>query len=138
LLLRQGARCARQDQCRRRPEPCGRRIRSPTRRSIMPLYRLVPIAAPDDPNWDRALNQGEVVVRARSSGEARAIAALAEAEAAAGEPALATTQVRASAFMDDKLYAVRDEPNGQWPEEGEPGVVDAAFAFPPDYVAMDD
>ena len=104
----------------------------------MPLYRLVPIAAPDDTNWDRALNQGEVVVRARSSGEARAIAALEEAEAAAGEPALATTQVRASAFMDDKLYGVEDETGGAWPADGEPGVVDGAFTFPPDYVPADD
>ena len=43
----------------------------------MPIYRLLPSAPPDDPNWDRALNQGEVVVRAASSGAARAMAALA-------------------------------------------------------------
>ena len=34
----------------------------------MPVYRLVPIAAADDPNWDRAVNHGEIVVRAASSG----------------------------------------------------------------------
>jgi len=31
------------------------------------LYRLVPTARPDDSNWDRAPNRGEVVVRARSA-----------------------------------------------------------------------
>ncbi len=104
----------------------------------MPLYRLRPTARPGDTNWDRAINQGEIVVRARSSGEARALAALEEAEAAAGAPAAATTQVRASAFMDEKLYTVEDEPAGRWPAEGPAGVVDGMFDIPRSYVPIGD
>jgi len=80
------------------------------------LYRLVPTARPDDPNWDRAPNRGEVVVRARSSGDARVVAAQAETEE--GAAGLFTTEVRASAFMDEKLYTVRDEPEGRHPIDG--------------------
>ena len=42
------------------------------------LYRLVPVAAPDDPNWDSAPNHGEVLVRAYSAADARIVAAEAE------------------------------------------------------------
>lgn len=80
------------------------------------LYRLVPVAHPDDPNWDRAPNRGEVVVRARSSGDARVVAAQAETEE--GAAGIFTTAVRASAFMDEKLYHVRDEPAGRYPLAG--------------------
>jgi hypothetical protein len=45
----------------------------------MTIYRLVPSAPADDPNWGLAINHGEVVVRAHTTGEARAIAALEEA-----------------------------------------------------------
>lgn len=104
----------------------------------MPVYRLVPIAAPDDPNWDRALNQGEVVVRASSSGEARAIAALEEARAAIGKMPQSTTQVRASALRDEKLYAVRDDHSGEFPAAGPVQVLRAHFSFPPGYVTQQD
>lgn len=96
----------------------------------MPIYRLVPSAAPDDPNWDRALNQGEVVVRASSTGEARAMAALEEARAATGEVPDSTTQVRASAFRDEKLYTVRDDTSGEFPEAGPVQVLRGRFSFP--------
>jgi hypothetical protein len=104
----------------------------------MSIYRLVPIAAPGDPNWDRALNQGEVVVRAGSAGEARAVAAIAEAAAAVGREPELTTQVGHSALMDDKLYAVREEEIGQYPAEGPPEVLSAAFRFPEGYTMHDD
>ena len=104
----------------------------------MAIYRLVPIADADDPNWDRAINHGEIVVRAVATGEARAIAALAEAEAATGRTPLATTQVRASAFMDEKLYAVRQAPFDAWPAEGPSEVLAGSFQFPDDYVPMVD
>lgn len=104
----------------------------------MPLYRLVPIAAPDDSNWDRAINQGEVVVRARSSGEARAIAAIAEAAAATGTTPELTTQVTASALLDEKLYAVREEGAGTYPIEGPDEVLSASFHFPRGYSMHDD
>lgn len=80
------------------------------------IYRLVPTARPDDPNWDRAPNRGEVVVRARSSGDARVVAAQAETEE--GRAGLFTTEVKASAFLDEKLYTVRDEPEGRHPSNG--------------------
>jgi hypothetical protein len=101
----------------------------------MPAYRLVPVAGDHDPNWDRAINQGEVVVRAHSSGEARAVAALAEAAAAGA--VVPSTQVSASAFMDDKLYTVRDEPPGRW-SDGPAGILEARWRFPSGYVPSDD
>lgn len=85
------------------------------------LYRLIPAALPDDPNWDRAPNRGEVVVRARTSGDARVVAAQAESEE--GRAGLFTTTVRASAFLDEKLYAVRDEPEGRFSASGPRGVL---------------
>jgi hypothetical protein len=104
----------------------------------MSVYRLIPAAAPDDPNWDRAFDQGEVVVRAGSAGEARAIAAIAEAAAALGREPELTTQVGHSALMDDKLYAVREEDIGQYPAEGPSEVLSAAFRFPTGYTMHDD
>lgn len=80
------------------------------------LYRLVPTARPEDPNWGRAPNRGEVVVRAKSSGDARVVAAQAETEE--GKAGLFTTEVKASAFLDDKLYTVRDEPPGRYRVNG--------------------
>lgn len=74
----------------------------------MHVYRLVPIAPPDDPNWDRAINRGEIVVLARSSGEARAIAAIADSDTDNGIAKI-TTQVAASAVLDSKLYGLRHE-----------------------------
>jgi hypothetical protein len=87
------------------------------------LYRLVPIARPDDPNWERAPNRGEVVVRARSSGDARVVAA--QEETSEGRAGLFTTKLTASAFLDEKLYTVRDEPSGQYPPDGPRIVLDA-------------
>jgi hypothetical protein len=86
------------------------------------LYRLIPIAGPDDTNWDRAPNRGEVVVRARSSGDARVVAAQAETED--GRAGIFTTAVSASAFLDEKLYAVRDEASGRYPIDGPREVVE--------------
>lgn len=89
------------------------------------LYRLVPVARPDDPNWDRAPNRGEVVVRARSSGDARVVAAQAETEEGMGGQF--TTKVRASAFMDEKLYTVRDEPPDDYPVAGPRAVLEGSI-----------
>lgn len=47
------------------------------------VYRLIPTALSCH-DWDLSLNQGEVLVQARSSGEARAIAASAEARSFGG------------------------------------------------------
>jgi len=73
----------------------------------MGIYRLRPIARPDDQNWDHATNQGDVVVRARSSGDARVVASEAEAIASGITDLKATTKLIASAFRDPKLYSVQ-------------------------------
>ena len=87
------------------------------------LYRLVPIAAANDPRWDMATYQGEVVVRAYSAADARIVAADAEIDyrdvpAAPGD---GNTTDMASAFRDDKLYTVVDEPPGEHPPRGPAG-----------------
>lgn len=95
------------------------------------IYRLVPAARPDDPNWDRAMNQGEVVVRAVSSGDARVVAAYGEAQAISLKEPKGTTQVTASAFRDSKLYTVHLDTSGEFPAEGPRGVLRAMFELPP-------
>ena len=102
----------------------------------MAIYRLVPAAPPDDPGWELSLNQGEVVVRARSSGEARALAALAEASHRTNAVPLSTTQVIASAFRDEKLYTVHEDVSGVYPEAGPDDVLSADFHFPADFVPL--
>ncbi|MHC1550873.1 hypothetical protein [Phyllobacterium sp. K27] len=72
------------------------------------VYRLVPTASPDDPRWENSPFQGEVVVVARTTGDARIVAAgreldFMEVDAA---PADDVTTFNASAFRDDKLYTV--------------------------------
>lgn len=72
------------------------------------LYRLVPVAPADDPRWDNSPNHGEVVVAARTSGDARLVAAgreldFMEVDAAPGDD---VTTINASAFRDEKLYTV--------------------------------
>lgn len=101
------------------------------------LFRLVPTARPDDPNWGRAACQGEVVVRARSAGEARALAAQAEARAL-GFASGSTTQVIASAFRDPRLYGVRREPEDSHAAAGPPGVLHARFVSPAAGLVMHD
>ncbi|WP_313664983.1 hypothetical protein [Shinella sp.] len=90
------------------------------------LYRLVPIAAPSDPNWDNAQNQGEVVVRARSSGDARVVAAEAELDFTEIDalPGDGNSTTSSSAFRNEKLYTVVDETNSAYSIDGPRGVVD--------------
>ncbi|MHB1104328.1 MAG: hypothetical protein ACYC0C_16450 [Devosia sp.] len=90
------------------------------------LYRLVPTARPDDPNWDRAPNRGEALVRARSSSDARVVATQAERQRAV--VGIFTTEVRASAFLDEKLYTVRDEPTSRYPSAGPRTVLEGVAA----------
>ena len=90
------------------------------------LYRLVPIAEADDPRWDMATCQGEAIVRAYSPADARLVAAEAEddyldVKAAPGDGNSTTS---ASAFRDDKLYTVIDEPAGSHPANGAREVVE--------------
>lgn len=79
------------------------------------LYRLVPTASPDDPRWENSPFQGEVVVAARTTGDARIVAAgreldFMEVDAA---PADDVTTFNASAFRDDKLYTVIEIESGR-------------------------
>jgi hypothetical protein len=79
------------------------------------VYRLVPTAAPDDPRWANSPNKGEVVVAARTSGDARLVAAgreldFMEVDAA---PAEDVTTAQASAFRSDLLYTVIEMDRGR-------------------------
>jgi hypothetical protein len=104
----------------------------------MPIYRLVPAAQPDDPSWDRAPCHGEVLVRASSSGEARAIAAMEEAVAGGARKLHSTTQVIASAFRDPLLYTVIEDESGEFPAAGPVRVVRGNFTFAKHVTEHDD
>lgn len=84
------------------------------------LFRLVPVAAATDTNWDLAPNQGEVVVRARSSGDARVVAAEAELDYLEIDalPGDGNSTTSSSAFRNEKLYTVVDETGPAYPLEG--------------------
>jgi hypothetical protein len=82
------------------------------------IYRLWPIARPYDQNWDHATNQGEAIVRAHSSGDARVVASEAEAMASGIDHPKATTKLLASAFRDPKLYAVQRIYDAPFPGAG--------------------
>jgi hypothetical protein len=72
------------------------------------LYRLVPTAELDDPRWENSPYQGEVTVAARSSGDARIVAAARELDYMEidAKPAEDVTTAMASAFRSEKLYTV--------------------------------
>ena len=72
------------------------------------IYRLEPIAAPDDPRWDNAPGHGVVTVAARSTGDARLVAASQELDYMEidAKPAEDVTTGMASAFRSEKLYTV--------------------------------
>jgi hypothetical protein len=74
------------------------------------LYRLRPVAAPDDPRWDNAPGHGEVIVRAASPADARIVAAGAEDDflESGAKPGDGTSTRFASAFRDEKLYHVEE------------------------------
>ncbi len=79
------------------------------------VYRLVPIAKFDDPRWDNATDHGEVVVAARTAGDARIVAAARELDFMEidAAPAEDVTTSNASAFRDDKLYSVIEIERGR-------------------------
>ena len=89
------------------------------------LFRLVPIASATDTNWDIAPNQGEVVVRARSSGDARVVAAEAELDYMEIDalPGDGNSTTSSSAFRNEKLYTVVDERNPSYSVDGPREVV---------------
>lgn len=72
------------------------------------VYRLVPIAEANDPRWGNSPYQGEVLVAARISGDARIVAAGRELDYMDidAAPAKDVTTSNASAFRNEKLYTV--------------------------------
>ncbi|HZG29890.1 MAG TPA: hypothetical protein VE079_15660 [Ensifer sp.] len=86
----------------------------------MHIYRLVPVAGPEDPNWDLSPFQGEVIVRAKTSGDARIVASAAEADfpQERAKPGEGVSTASASAFRNEKLYTVIEDISGQFPPEG--------------------
>lgn len=89
------------------------------------LFRLVPIASATDTNWDIAPNQGDVVVRARSSGDARVVAAEAELDYMEIDalPGDGNSTTSSSAFRNEKLYTVVDERSPSYSVDGPREVV---------------
>ncbi|PDT41160.1 MULTISPECIES: hypothetical protein [Sinorhizobium] len=87
------------------------------------IYRLTPLADPGDPNWQNARYQGEVVVAARSAGDARIVASEAELDFREidAKPAEGVTTDMASAFRNEKLYTVIEE--GPAPPGWERGLI---------------
>lgn len=79
------------------------------------VYRLVPIAAPTDTNWQNAPSQGEVIVAARTAGDARIVAASRELDFMEidSAPAEDVTTINASAFRNEKLYTVIEIEHGR-------------------------
>lgn len=75
---------------------------------LLNIYRLVPIAEANDPRWDNSPYQGEVVVAARTTGDARIVAAERELDFMEidSAPAEGVTTSNASAFRSEKLYTV--------------------------------
>ncbi|NRP21875.1 hypothetical protein LPJGGPFB_05134 [Ensifer adhaerens] len=79
------------------------------------VYRLVPTAPQSDPRWRNSPFQGEVVVAARTAGDARVVASgceldFMEVDAA---PAEGVSTADASAFRDEKLYSVVEIERGR-------------------------
>jgi len=79
------------------------------------VYRLEPIANPDDPRWQNSPSHGIVVVAARTSGDARIVASSRELDFKEidAAPAEGVTTEHASAFRDDKLYTVIEIEHGR-------------------------
>ena len=72
------------------------------------VYRLVAAAALDDPRWANAPYQGDVLVAARTTGDARIVAAARELDfmEVDSAPAEDVTTTNASAFRSELLYTV--------------------------------
>ncbi|CCM78341.1 hypothetical protein [Rhizobium mesoamericanum] len=82
---------------------------------MLNIYRLEPLAAPQDPRWGNATNHGIIVVAARTAGDARIVASSRELDfmEVDAAPAEDVTTSNASAFRDDKLYSVVEIDRGR-------------------------
>lgn len=98
---------------------------NPQHNADMAVYRLVPAAEPGDATWGRAENYGEVVVRARSAGDARIVASDREIDFmdVGSKPGSGVSTRHASAFRDDKLYAVIEDTSGAFAKDGPRGIL---------------
>ena len=75
----------------------------------MRLWRITPSAAPDDARWHNSQMWREVVVRAETAAEARAIASRMESDETELTPRFTSgtlAQDYPSAFYDESLYSV--------------------------------
>lgn len=75
---------------------------------VLNVYRLEPVAPPDDFRWDNARSHGSIYVAARTAGDARIVAAGHEGDflETASLPGEDVTTRHASAFRDEKAYTV--------------------------------
>ncbi|AVA25186.1 hypothetical protein [Rhizobium sp. NXC24] len=82
---------------------------------LLNIYRLIPIAEPDDLNWQNAPSHGEVVVAARTAGDARIVASSCELDymEVDSAPAEDVSTANASAFRSEKLYTVVEIEHGR-------------------------
>ncbi|WP_117192224.1 hypothetical protein [Rhizobium terrae] len=93
------------------------------------VYRLVPIARADDPNWQNARARGEahgeVIVRAKTTGDARLVASQAELDFMEidAAPSEGNSTEMASAFRSEKLYTVIEDNSGRFAQNGPRGVI---------------
>ncbi|EUB97899.1 hypothetical protein PMI07_000459 [Rhizobium sp. CF080] len=89
------------------------------------IYRLVPTAAPNDPNWQNSPPHGEVVVRAKTAGDARLVASQAELDFMEidASPSEGNSTEMASAFRSDKLYTVIEDTSCRFAPNGPRGVI---------------
>lgn len=92
------------------------------------LYRLVPVAADNDPNWLGGKSHGEVLVAARTAGDARIVAAERELDFMDidAAPAEDKTTKMASVFRNEKLYTVIEVDNGK--QYYRRGVIDGSIS----------
>jgi hypothetical protein len=79
------------------------------------VYELVPIAAFNDPNWDIAPSRGKLLVAARTTGDARVVAAAFEVNfmKISSMPGKSVATMGASAFRNEKLYTVIEIDRGR-------------------------
>ncbi len=75
---------------------------------VLNIYRLVPVARQDDPRRDKSPDWQEITVAARTTGDARIVAAGAEVDFTDVDalPAEDVSTTFASAFRDEKAYTV--------------------------------
>lgn len=82
---------------------------------VLNVYRLEPVAPPDDARWDLAPSVGTVIVAARTAGDARIVASGAELDFQKVDalPAEDVSTRNASVFRDEKAYTVTEVGHGR-------------------------